>query len=78
MEWHSGRAQFGTMTDITSGQGPQLTLDVWMAVAKGLGVKLNHTTAYNLRGSELCKWLHEGGSASQPYKQRQGRSPPKG
>ncbi|CAL9694266.1 unnamed protein product [Knipowitschia caucasica] len=38
---------FGTPSDLSSDRGPQLTSELWTAVAKGLGLKVHRTTAYN-------------------------------
>ncbi|XP_061901696.1 interleukin-1 receptor accessory protein-like 1 [Entelurus aequoreus] len=40
-------ARFGTPLDISSDRGSQFTSELWAAVAKSLGVKLHHTTAYH-------------------------------
>ena len=40
-------ARFGTPSDLSSDRGSQFPLELWDAVAEGLGVKLHRTTAYH-------------------------------
>ena len=51
-------ARFGTPSDLSSDRGPQLTSELWNAVAEGLGVKLHRTTAYHPQANGLCERFH--------------------
>ena len=51
-------ARFGMPIDITSDRGPQFTLQLWIAFAKPLGTKLQHTKAYYPQANGLVERFH--------------------
>ena len=51
-------ARFGTPSDLSSDRGSQFTLELWNAVAAGLGVKLHRTTAHHPQANGLCERFH--------------------
>ena len=51
-------ARFGLPLDITSDRGSQFTSKLWTAIAKLLGTKLHHTTAYHPQANGLVERFH--------------------
>ncbi|XP_032871989.1 uncharacterized protein LOC116969181, partial [Amblyraja radiata] len=51
-------ARFGVPLDITSDRGHQFTSELWSAMARLLGVRLHHTTAYHPQSNGLVERFH--------------------
>ena len=51
-------ARFGMPMDLSSDQGTQFTSELWVAVAKLLGMKLHRTTTYHPQSNGLVERFH--------------------
>ena len=51
-------ARFGMPLDMTSDRGSQFTSKLWTTIAKLLGTKLHHTTAYHPQANGLVERFH--------------------
>lgn len=51
-------ARFGLPSHLSSDRGSQFTSDLWSAVARLLGTKLHHTTAYHPQANGLVERFH--------------------
>jgi transposase InsO family protein len=57
-------ARFGIPRNITSDRGTQFTSQIWEELAKSLGVRLHHTTAYHPQANGLVERFHRTMKAS--------------
>ncbi|KAJ8372424.1 hypothetical protein AAFF_G00289600 [Aldrovandia affinis] len=51
-------SRFGTPSDLSSDRGSQFTSELWAEVARALGVRLHHTTAFHPQANGLCERFH--------------------
>ncbi|KAJ8386197.1 hypothetical protein AAFF_G00176210 [Aldrovandia affinis] len=51
-------SRFGTPSDLSSDRGSQFTSELWAEVARALGVRLHHTTAFHPQANKLCERFH--------------------
>ncbi|KAJ8398569.1 hypothetical protein AAFF_G00420970 [Aldrovandia affinis] len=51
-------SRFGTPSDLSSDRGSQFTSELWAEVARALGVRLHHTTAFHPQANGLCEHFH--------------------